>query len=495
MSENEKTYVRFSVDQRIEHFILIFSFFVLGLTGLPQKFPLFPVSEFLLRILGGIETVRFIHRFSAFVMMIQALFHVLSVGYRLFVLRAKPAMLPTTKDIFDAVKQVGYNLGFSKERPKMDRFNFAEKAEYWALVWGTLIMGITGFMLWNPIATTQVLPGQIVPAAKAAHGAEAILAVLAIFLWHFYFVHIKEWNWSMFTGRLKRHQMEEEHAAELERLETRIEEKPMPPEIREKRQMIFFPVAVLFTITFLFLVFFFTSYEETAIATLPEAEWEVEAFSPQTNTPIPTPFPTATPEAGETAPGVVDVSGLTWESEIQGLMQQKCFSCHGQLGGLNLETYDALLEGGTNGPAVVAGDPAAGTLVSVQEKGGHPGQFTPEELDLIKAWIAAGAPAGEGAQMPAEEEPVDLTALSWENEIGELFQTKCASCHGEMARLSVETYESLLEGGVSGPAIAPDNVAAGTLLPLMESGSHYAQFSEEELGWVKAWIENGAPQE
>jgi len=284
MQKQEKTYVRFSVDQRIEHVVLIFSFFVLGLTGLPQKFPLSPISEFFFQILGGIDTIRFIHRFAAFVMMIQALFHVLSVSYRLFVMKTRAGMLPSTQDVFDAARQLGYNLGLVKEPPKMERFNFIEKAEYWALVWGTLIMGITGFMLWNPIATTELLPGQIIPAAKAAHGAEAILAVLAILLWHFYHVHIREWNPSIFTGRMSRHQMNEEHAAELERIESGEDDGPPPPEARERRQMIFFPFAAVFTLGFLFLVFFFTNYEQTAITTLPPAEREVEAFSPQTST-------------------------------------------------------------------------------------------------------------------------------------------------------------------------------------------------------------------
>jgi hypothetical protein len=79
-------------------------------------------------------------------------------------------------------------------------------------------MTITGFMLWNPIATTELLPGSIIPAALAAHGGEALLAVLAIVIWHMYNVHIKSFNPSMFTGWLPRDQMERS-TLELERLE------------------------------------------------------------------------------------------------------------------------------------------------------------------------------------------------------------------------------------------------------------------------------------
>ena len=63
------------------------------------------------------------------------------------------------------------------------RFTFDEKFEYWAFVWGTLVMGLTGFMLWNPIVTAKILPGVAIPAALAAHSGEALLAVLAIAIW------------------------------------------------------------------------------------------------------------------------------------------------------------------------------------------------------------------------------------------------------------------------------------------------------------------------
>ena len=261
MSEKEKTYTRFSVDQRIEHLLLIISFFVLGLTGLPQKYPQLGISEFTIRVLGGVEMVRFIHRFSAFVMMIQSLYHAIIIGYKVFVLKLKPTMLPNVKDVVDAIRMVRFNIGLSKNHPKMPRYNFMEKAEYWALIWGTVIMGITGFMLWNPIATAKVLPGQIIPAAKAAHGAEAVLAVLAILLWHFYNVHIKHWNWSIFTGKMTRHEMEEEHGEELEEIESQAAQAQpeVPQETREKRQLIFFPVVVAITLVFLFFVFFFNT--------------------------------------------------------------------------------------------------------------------------------------------------------------------------------------------------------------------------------------------
>lgn len=215
MSRDNKTYLRFDIARRVEHFILILSFSTLGLTGLIQRYALNAVSIWLVTALGGIESVRIIHRIAATIFALEGAYHIIHLGYILYVQRKSATMVPTFKDVTDALQTFLYNLGISKEMPKMPRYNFTEKLEYLAMVWGFIAMGVTGFMLWNPIATTKILPGVVIPAAKAAHGLEAVLAVLAILLWHFYNVHIKQWNWAMIKGTMTKHQMEEEHGQEL----------------------------------------------------------------------------------------------------------------------------------------------------------------------------------------------------------------------------------------------------------------------------------------
>jgi cytochrome b subunit of formate dehydrogenase len=93
-------------------------------------------------------------------------------------------MLPVFKDAVDGIQALLYNLGIGKKFPQMGRYNFEEKLEYWAVVWGAAVMGLSGFMMWNPLMTLKILPGEAIPAAKAAHGGEAILAVAAIIIWH-----------------------------------------------------------------------------------------------------------------------------------------------------------------------------------------------------------------------------------------------------------------------------------------------------------------------
>lgn len=214
-----KVYTRFELSQRIEHILLIVSFMTLVITGLPQKFASAGISQGMITAMGGIEVVRVIHRIAAVMFILETVYHLFVVFYKVFVTRVSPSMLPGIKDARDIWQTIAYNLGFSKVKPQMGRYTFDEKMEYWFLIWGSLVMVITGFMLWNPIATARILPGQFIPAAKSAHGWEALLAFLAILLWHTYNVHIRTFNKSIFTGKLTRQEMAHEHPLELAELE------------------------------------------------------------------------------------------------------------------------------------------------------------------------------------------------------------------------------------------------------------------------------------
>lgn len=272
----EKQYPRFRTMARIEHAILMVSFTVLTITGLPQKYALQGWAEWMINVMGGIELVRIIHRWSAIILVVGSIYHMFTSAYRFFVKRERMRMLPEKKDLQDLIQTVKHNLGFTDEAPRMGKFNFGEKVEYWAVVWGTAIMVITGFVLWNPIAATQILPGQFIPAAKAAHGGEALLAALSIVIWHMYNVHIKHFNPSMFTGNLPRHQMEEEHALELERLEAGGD--PWPelalPVLRQRQRVFFIVAAVVGLLLLAGLIWAFT-FEQTAIETIPRVTREV----------------------------------------------------------------------------------------------------------------------------------------------------------------------------------------------------------------------------
>lgn len=376
-----QAFVRFDLLQRLQHIIFLISFSTLGFTGLPQKFPLSPISIGFFNLFGGVEIVRQIHHTSAIVMMIVSLVHVLEVLYRVLVLRTPISMIPWINDIKHVYEDVLYYIGLRKHKAYYGRYSYAEKAEYLALIWGTVVMGLTGFMMWNPISTVRFMPGEAIPAAKAAHGGEAVLAVLAIIIWHFYHVHIKHLNKSMFTGKLSREEMEHEHPAELAAIEAGRHIEPIAPAVLRKRQMIFAPLAVVIVTVFSVGLYLFIGYETTSVTTLPTRE-DAPVFVPVTPTPAPT--PTEAPAA----------AALTWDGYVGPLFQQKCAMCHGAAaaGGLNLSTYADALKGSTKGPVFVGKDSANSKLLQIQSAGGHPGQLSAEEIARIKEWIDAGMP-------------------------------------------------------------------------------------------------------
>ena len=386
-SDDKVKFNRFDISQRIEHIVFLLSFSILGLTGLIQKFSASPISDSIIFTLGGVEKVRMIHHINAIVMMIVSGYHVIMLSYKVFVLRVRWTMMPVIEDIQHLFQDIGYFLGFRTHRAYYGRYNYAEKVEYLAVVWGTIIMGLTGFMMWNPISTARFLPGVVIPAAKAAHGAEAILAVLAIVVWHFYHVHLKHFNKSMFTGKLTRKEMLHEHPAELAKIESEQGDQRPPLNVLRRRQQVFFPLAFVFTVAFSFGIYKFANFEITAITTLPKGE-TAQVYVPVTPTPRPSPTPAPT-----LAPGA-EVSAMTWDGYFSGLFRNRCSTCHGttKVGGLSLSTYQDALTGGNSGPAIVPGNSDASILVQKQAAGNHPGQLTIDELNQVIDWILAGAP-------------------------------------------------------------------------------------------------------
>ena len=415
MSERtSRTYIRFPLARRIEHIIMLSSFTILGLTGLPQKFSTSPISIAFVGLLGGIENLRLIHHTAAIVMMFGTAWHILMFGYLAYVRRSRMSMLPSIQDLKDGWQALLYNLGFSKSHPQMGRYTFEEKMEYWAFVWGAIVMGMTGFMMWNPISTIKILPGEAIPAAKTAHGWEAVLAILAIIIWHMYGVHIKRFNKSMFTGRMNEEEMLHEHPLELADIKAGLTERPVAPDALRRRQIIYFPISAVLTLFMFGGIYGFVNAETTALTTIERQVPTVEVFVQQTSTPAPTQTPTlpptetplptqtlaqptgdtSTPAGDATATSAASSSSLTWDNTIGAMLEAKCTTCHGAgaLGGLNLSSYADAMKGGISGLVIVPGDAANSLIVQKQQAGGHPGQLTPEEIDQLIEWINAGAP-------------------------------------------------------------------------------------------------------
>jgi cytochrome c5 len=157
------------------------------------------------------------------------------------------------------------------------------------------------------------------------------------------------------------------------------------------------------------------------------------------------------------------------------------------------------LKGGKSGPAVVPNEPDNSALVTVQQKGGHPGQFTPEEIDRIVKWIEAGAPetASTSGSTPAATPEPAAAVKTWV-EASAIFTAKCTLCHinSQAGNLSLKTYADALKGGASGPAIVPGDPDKSVLVKTQQGTSHPAMgmMTPEELAAITAWIEAGAPE-
>jgi len=180
--------IRMNLWFRIAHWGVMLSFPTLVFTGFALKYPeSWWASPFVLW--GKHEAFRGqLHRAAAIVLIAATLYHFVHLAVnkrdRLFL----RAMLPKWKDATDLVGVLLYNLGARKEEPQFAKFNYAEKLEYWAFLWGTAVMGVSGFFLWFNNFTLRHFPKWITDAATAVHWYEALLATFSILLWHFYMV-------------------------------------------------------------------------------------------------------------------------------------------------------------------------------------------------------------------------------------------------------------------------------------------------------------------
>lgn len=216
-------YIRMTLNERIQHGLLLVSFFILVLTGFMLRYPdAFWVIAMRDLSANAFELRGLFHRIAAIVLIVTACYH---VYYIFFTERGKQLLkdlLPKWKDITDAMAVFKYNIGWSQKRPVFGRFSYMEKSEYWALVWGTIVMAVTGIILWFDNTFMGLLTKLGWDVGRTIHFYEAWLAFLAIVVWHLYFVifnpNIYLMNISWIKGTLTEAEMAEEHLLELESL-------------------------------------------------------------------------------------------------------------------------------------------------------------------------------------------------------------------------------------------------------------------------------------
>ncbi len=205
---------RMTTGELWQHTLLMVSFIVLVISGFSLRFSEAWITRLLFGWEGGFELRGVIHRGAAVVMILTTIWHIIY----LFTTRGKmflKDMMPKPSDFKDFLQRMWYNLGKGKKSPRFKRFGYIEKAEYWALIWGNVVMIITGLLLWFDNVVVQFLPKGFLDVSLIIHYYEAILATLAIFVWHMYSTvfnpHVYPMNPSWLTGKMPQDMFEHEH--------------------------------------------------------------------------------------------------------------------------------------------------------------------------------------------------------------------------------------------------------------------------------------------
>jgi formate dehydrogenase gamma subunit len=204
--------LRMSLSQRVQHNVLALSFIALAVSGFALKFP----DSWFAKLMGSSEPFRrWSHRVAGVVLLLAGAYHLIYILATRDGRKLARDFLPKTKDLRDLTANLGYASCLTSVKPKFARFGYAEKLEYWAVIWGTIIMGVTGLMIWFKVDVTQFLPRWAVEVALTIHYYEAILACLAIIVWHFYHVifdpDVYPINWAIVKGRVSKRWQAEEH--------------------------------------------------------------------------------------------------------------------------------------------------------------------------------------------------------------------------------------------------------------------------------------------
>ena len=199
--------------QRLQHFVLLASFLLLAVTGFALKFP----TSWYAHLLGSEEIRRWLHRIAGLVLIGGGIYHIYYVIRSSKGRRLLADLWPRWHDARDLATNLRH-LALGTPKARFGRFGYPEKLEYWAVVWGSVVMGVSGLAIWFKLEVTRWFPRWLIDVAVTIHYYEAILACLAILVWHFYHVmfdpDVYPMNWAWLDGKVPRKWHEQEHPLE-----------------------------------------------------------------------------------------------------------------------------------------------------------------------------------------------------------------------------------------------------------------------------------------
>ncbi len=229
---------RYSYHIVIQHFLTFATFLILAATGLTLHFASLWWAPLVMKLFGGPDIARNIHKYSAAMMILASVYHICTIVggtfYKIFKKQFdyRRTQIPYLKDIQDIVHDIKYFIGKEKHRPKMEKFMYKQKLHYIAIIWGTFVLISAGTTLLFPEIMSTIWPNPrfAQDLARLMHADEAIMAVTVIVFWHWSNVHLVPGRfplqWSFLTGKITReHQIEEHFLEYLRDLEEYPEEK------------------------------------------------------------------------------------------------------------------------------------------------------------------------------------------------------------------------------------------------------------------------------
>ncbi|MHB1126672.1 MAG: formate dehydrogenase subunit gamma [Bacillota bacterium] len=215
-----KTMQRFGMQQRFQHGLLAISILMLILTGFPIKYSHMAWATKIVQLFGTFENMFLLHKIFAVVMALTGIYHLVWLLGKLAKSGASWSMIPSRKDLKDAIHHFRYLLGLTPEPPPFDRYTYFEKIEYLAVFYGIVVMGLSGVMVWFPQLFIS-WPRWALDVARVVHTNEAFVCMLAVAYGHFFAVHF---NPRVFPtsrvwldGNISRDHMKEEHPLEYQR--------------------------------------------------------------------------------------------------------------------------------------------------------------------------------------------------------------------------------------------------------------------------------------
>ena len=229
--------VRMLPFERVQHAVLAISFLTLVWTGFALKYPDQWWARPLLMMEGRYSMRSLIHRVAAAAFIAISLTHMISLIVNRKLREHWKDMLPNANDPREALSNFAYNLGLGSQPPGRSPHSYVEKAEYWAVIWGTFVMGLTGLMIWFKISFFSFLARWWIDIALSIHFYEAVLATLAIIVWHFYHVifdpDVYPVNFAFIDGRMSEELYREEHELAFEQMNAERQAEASSPQPEE----------------------------------------------------------------------------------------------------------------------------------------------------------------------------------------------------------------------------------------------------------------------